>query len=158
MYRAPDGLHRLAFRVANLRNHQVLQPAVRMLLVRRHGGGGGGGGGGTSRSSGGGTIGGTTKGGVGTANGGTTSFGTTSSSSSGGTAAAAAGDYSYVDLAVGGGPLWLGVPSVVAHTVDAASPLAGLSRAELAAADAEVVVLLDGIDESSGSAIQVRRY
>ena len=34
-YRAPDGYWRLAFRVANLRRHQVLQPEVQLLMLLR---------------------------------------------------------------------------------------------------------------------------
>jgi hypothetical protein len=35
MYREADGAYRLAFRVANMRRHQVLQPEVRMLMMRK---------------------------------------------------------------------------------------------------------------------------
>ena len=44
----------------------------------------------------------------------------------------------------------------MAHKVDAASPLWGMGRAELEACDCEFVVLLDGIDESTSTALQVR--
>jgi hypothetical protein len=114
MYREADGLYRLAFRVANLRRHQVLQPEVRLLMMRREAVCGPGG-----------------------------PF-----------------EHRYHELALahigGGARLWLGVPSIMAHRVDPGSPLWGLSRADLEAGDCEFVVLLDGIDESTATAMQAR--
>ena len=54
----------------------------------------------------------------------------------------------------GGGAIWLGVPTVLEHVVDEASPLRGVARGALRASGWEVVVLLDGIDESSCTAFQ----
>ena len=34
-FQGPDGFMRLAFRVANMRRHQVLQPEVQLLMIRR---------------------------------------------------------------------------------------------------------------------------
>eukprot|EP00887_Chlorella_sp_A99_P001013 scaffold5.g1013.t1 len=110
MYQGEDGSRRLAFRVANMRNHQVLQPQVRMLLVHFERWGG-------------------------------------------------KYEYVYTDLEVkhiGGGNLWLGVPSIMAHTIDHSSPLYTMTREQLASLDAEIVVLLDGIDESTATTIQAR--
>ncbi|PRW33237.1 inward rectifier potassium channel 2-like isoform X7 isoform B [Chlorella sorokiniana] len=119
MYQGDDGLWRLAFRVANLRQHQVLQPEVlqpevRMLMLRRS------------------TV---------------HPFSSVHS------------EFIYSELKtehVGGGRLWLGVPSVIEHRIDRGSPLWGMSDADMRAADMEIIVLLDGIDESTSRAIEAR--
>ena len=113
-YRGSDGARRLAFRVANLRRHQVLRPEVHMLLLRRERVGGPSG----------------------------------------------PLEYRYHELALthvsGAGRLWLGVPSIMAHTIDASSPLHGVSRADLEDGEAEFVVMLDGVDETTATAMQAR--
>lgn len=114
-FRGEDGMRRLAFRVANVRRHQVLQPEVRMLLMQKeklpHG----------------------------------------------------AHEYRYHELMLnhisGGHRLWLGVPSIVAHTIDPSSPLWGVTRRQLEenADEIEFVVLLDGIDETTSTVLQARQ-
>lgn len=59
-------------------------------------------------------------------------------------------------LHIGGGALWLGVPSIMAHKIDASSPLWGKSREDLDSMDLELIVLLDGIDETTSAAMQAR--
>lgn len=115
-HRGRDGLRRLAFRVANLRRHQLLQPEVRMLLMRREQIGGDDG----------------------------------------------PLEYRYHELSLthvsGHSKLWLGVPSIMAHTIDTNSPLWGITREELEQAGPEIefVVLLDGVDESTSMVMQAR--
>jgi len=113
-YRGSDGRRRLAFRVANLRRHQVLQPEVRMLLLRKEHVGGPDG----------------------------------------------PLEYRYHELPLthvsGRGQLWLGVPSIVAHSIDRDSPLWGCTRADLEQSEAEFIVMLDGIDEMTSAAMQAR--
>ena len=55
-----------------------------------------------------------------------------------------------------GSLLWLGLPTTVSHTIDAASPLQGLMPEDMAALDMEVLVLLDGIDASTSGHVQAR--
>ena len=113
-FRGSDGMRRLAFRVANVRKHQVLQPEVRMLLLHKE-----------KLSNG-------------------------------------KQEYRYHELALnhisGGHQLWLGVPSIVSHTIDPSSPLWGVSRAQLEknTDEIEFVVLLDGIDETTSTVLQAR--
>uniref|UniRef100_A0A1D2AEI2 ATP-sensitive inward rectifier potassium channel 12 n=1 Tax=Auxenochlorella protothecoides TaxID=3075 RepID=A0A1D2AEI2_AUXPR len=107
-----DGTQWLCFRVANLRQHQLLHPEVRMLFMRlvHHG--------------------------------------------------PDSHEYVYSDLNVrqlGGGKLWMGVPSILYHTVDADSPLYGLNEEDLDEMDVEILVILDGIDETTATPIQARR-
>jgi hypothetical protein len=113
MFRDVDGLYHLAFRVANMRRHQVLQPDVRMLLMRQED----------------------------VCDGGPMEF-------------------RYHELPLtqisGKGRLWLGVPSVMAHKIDETSPLYDISKDEMEQGDYEFVVLLDGLDESTGTAMQAR--
>ncbi len=110
-----DGLWRLAFRVANLRKHQVLQPEVQLLMIRREHVGGPDG----------------------------------------------PLEYRYHELPVnhisGHQRLWLGVPSIVAHTITAASPLWGITPEAIEQEDGlEFVALLDGIDETTSTVMQAR--
>jgi len=113
-YRGSDGHRRLAFRVANLRRHQVLRPEVHMLLLRKEHVGGVDG----------------------------------------------PLEYRYHELPLthvsGQGRLWLGVPSIMAHTIDENSFLWGVTRQELEESEAEIVVLLDGTDETTSTAMQAR--
>lgn len=113
MFRDIDGFSHLALRIANMRRHQVLQPDVRMLLMRQE------------------------------------------AVSSGGPI-----EFRYHELPLtqisGKGRLWLGVPSVMAHKIDETSPLYGLGRDEMEQGDYEFIVLLDGLDESTGTAMQAR--
>lgn len=113
MYREADGLFHLAFRVANLRRHQVLQPDVRMLMMRLEP-----------------------------------------------VCTNGPWEFRYHELPLtqisGRGRLWLGVPSVMAHAIDRSSPLWGITRDDLERCDCEFIVLLDGIDESTSTAMQAR--
>lgn len=59
-------------------------------------------------------------------------------------------------LQVGGGKLWMGVPSILYHQVDENSPLHGLTREDLDERDMEVLVILDGIDETTATPVQAR--
>jgi hypothetical protein len=114
LHKGGDGYGRLAFRVANLRRHQVLQPEVHMLLMRKDHAGGG----------------------------------------------SAVLEYQYYELSLthvtGKGRLWLGVPTIMAHTIDESSPIWGVSRQELECSDIEFVVLLDGVDETTSTIMQAR--
>ncbi|KAL4421196.1 hypothetical protein ABPG77_010071 [Micractinium sp. CCAP 211/92] len=68
-------------------------------------------------------------------------------------------EYVYAELPaahIGGGHLWLGVPSVIEHKVDQRSPLWGMGEAEISNADMEFIVLLDGVDESTSRALEAR--
>lgn len=110
-----DGLWRLAFRVANLRRHQVLQPEVQLLMIRREHVGGPDG----------------------------------------------PLEYRYHELPVthisGHQRLWLGVPSIVAHTITTASPLWGITPELMEQEEGlEFVALLDGIDETTSTVMQAR--
>jgi len=110
-----DGLWRLAFRVANLRRHQVLQPEVQLLMIRREHVGGPDG----------------------------------------------PLEYRYHELPVahisGHERLWLGVPSIVAHTITTASPFYGMTPEFIEQEEGlEFVALLDGIDEMTSTVMQAR--
>lgn len=114
-YRGGDGLWRLAFRVANLRRHQVLHPEVSLLLIRRERTGGPGG----------------------------------------------PLEYRYHHLPVqhvsGHTKIWLGMPSIVCHVITEGSLLHGATPEALEAAEGlEFVALLDGIDETTSTAMQAR--
>lgn len=68
-------------------------------------------------------------------------------------------EYVYAELPaahIGGGHLWLGVPSVIEHKIDHRSPLWGMGEAEIENADMEFIVLLDGVDESTSRALEAR--
>jgi len=110
-----DGLHRLAFRVANVRRHQVLQPEVQLLMIRREHVGGSDG----------------------------------------------PLEFRYHELDLkhisGNQRLWLGVPSIVAHTITRDSPLWGITPEFLEQEDGlEFIALLDGIDEMTSTVMQAR--
>ena len=71
------------------------------------------------------------------------------------------GYYSYHELAIspeqGPGDLWLGVPCVCVHIIDCTSVLYSmLDELKECTIEAEIVVLLDGVDESSARPIQAR--
>ncbi|EFN52826.1 hypothetical protein CHLNCDRAFT_138260 [Chlorella variabilis] len=68
-------------------------------------------------------------------------------------------EYLYSELPaehVGGGRLWLGVPSLIEHRVDSKSPLSGMSEGDIKGSDMELIVLLDGIDETTSRCLQAR--
>lgn len=119
LHKGADGYGRLAFRVANLRRHQVLQPEVHMLLMRRDH---------VDRADRAGCV--------------------------------SVLEYQYYELSLthvtGKGRLWLGVPTIMAHTIDESSPMWGVSRQELEGSDIEFVVLLDGVDETTSTVMQAR--
>ncbi|PSC69266.1 G -activated inward rectifier potassium channel 4-like [Micractinium conductrix] len=68
-------------------------------------------------------------------------------------------EYIYSELRsqhVGGGFLWLGVPSVIEHNIDERSPLWGMAVEEIQGADMEIIVLLGGTDETTARAMEAR--
>lgn len=113
-YEGPDGYRHVAFRVANLRKHQVLRPKITMLLIRKVGDG----------------------------------FSDLSH------------DYTYKELKVdnltGHNGLWLGIPSIISHIIDESSPIYGLHEDDMREHEMEFVILLDGIDEMTSTAMQAR--
>jgi len=113
-YEGQDGYRHIAFRVANLRKHQVLRPKITMLLIRKVG----------------------------------DEFSDLSH------------DYTYKELKVdnltGHNGLWLGIPSIISHIVDESSPLFGLHEDDMREREMEFVILLDGIDEMTSTAMQAR--
>ncbi|GAB4823606.1 hypothetical protein N2152v2_010652 [Parachlorella kessleri] len=133
LHTGSDGYARLSFRIANLRKHQVLRPELRMLLLRKRQQ--------PSRHS------------------------SSSMSSSSGTAhrrrSSWEGDeWIYCDLPTshaGGGRLWLGVPTVLRHVIDEESPLYGVGLQEMDRYGWEIIVVLDGYDESTSMPVQARK-
>lgn len=77
----------------------------------------------------------------------------------GGSSGVGGREFAYVDLpwrhSGGQSPLWLGVPTVVTHVADEHSPLKGMGPAEIERRGWEIVVLLDGTDESTSMPVQV---
>jgi hypothetical protein len=155
-----DGIRRLAFRVANVRNHQVLKPEVRAILLRRE-----------RRPprrlsqqmSSASLASAASASAVPSLGGFSTACAALVSPSEAAEDAARGydlGDFRYKELSVahiGGGLLpWLGVPSIMAHKVDESSPLYGVTQEELEAAECEIVVLVDCVDETTGSNMQAR--
>ncbi|XP_032813951.2 ATP-sensitive inward rectifier potassium channel 11-like [Petromyzon marinus] len=61
-----------------------------------------------------------------------------------------------MDNPVGANSIFLVSPLIVSHTLDARSPLYSLAAAELPGADVEVVVVLEGIVETTGITTQAR--
>lgn len=49
----------------------------------------------------------------------------------------------------------MGVPSILYHNVDEDSPLHGLTQENLEERDMEILVILDGIDETTATPVQV---
>lgn len=69
-------------------------------------------------------------------------------------------EYNYHDLPLrhisGHKTLWLGIPSIMVHKIDPGSPLWGVQKNDLENSEAEFIVLLDGIDESTSTVMQAR--
>lgn len=106
--------HVLAFRVANLRHHQVLRPRVTMLMIQK------------------------------------VHLGEQET------------DYVYTELKLQNGTLgnvvWLGLPSTLVHVIDDSSPLKPYrdNQSAMEQDELEFVVLFDGIDEMTSTAMQAR--
>ena len=106
----------ISFRVANLRNHQVLRPRVTLLIVHK-------------------------------------TYDDTQEV-----------EYGSQQLALDPSVVWLGLPTVMTHKIDDASPLrpywtpgdAQATAAALEADEVEFVALLDGVDEMTSKDIQAR--
>lgn len=111
-----DGKHVLAFRLANLRHHQLLRPRVSMLMVRK------------------------------------VLLNEEETET----------DYVYHHLKVetvsGESTVWVGLPSILIHVIDESSPFQKMSQnlVELEDSEVEFVILLDGIDEMTSTAMQAR--
>jgi len=113
-YEDSNGYRCIAFRIANLRHHQLLQPKITLLVVKKS----------PMREI---------PDGV---------------------------EYRYHSLHTthisGREGIWLGLPSIMTHTIDESSALWGMTEKDLDEAEAEFVVLLDGIDEMTSTAMQAR--
>lgn len=124
----------ISFRVANLRNHQVLRPRVTFFIVHK-----------TYEDEG------------GVDGDGLDGYGGNDGNDS------REVEYTFKELELASSALWLGLPTVVTHVIDGASPLrpywsgdAESTALSLAASEVEFVALLDGVDEMTSKDIQAR--
>ncbi|CAM6094222.1 unnamed protein product [Calypogeia fissa] len=106
-----DGVRVLAFRMANVRKHQIIEANVRLLIgLNNH---------------------------------------LTDEDES---------VFHFTPLKiVGGSEVFLGLPYIVKHPITSTSPLYGLTVQGMEQADAEILVLLEGVDASTSSKLQARR-